>query len=390
MSPPRILHLIHHLRIGGAERLLTDLTPALAARGFDVHIVCLDDRGPFFDLAQQQGIPCHYIGRHRGFDAGSVLRLLRLLKRLRIDILNVHGFSAGLWGRLATVPGGGPRVVATAHSVAGWKQPVKQAVCDRMLRPFTSRFVAVSGSVKRSLLARGVPDGMVDVIPNGIVMERFRVHSDKSAVRRALGLPEDRFLVGMMARCSPEKGGEWWVRAMVLLRAGGENVHGVLVGGGPEMEAWMAMARQLDIADRLTFAGPRMDVPRWLAAMDALICPSLQESFGLAAVEAQAAGVPVVATRVDGLLEVLHDGHDALLVPPGDAVALSEAVREILRSPALRKRLADAGRTNAERFTVDAMADRYAALYRRLLCARRGAHGPSPAWGWTVLSRLSE
>jgi len=221
----------------------------------------------------------------------------------------------------------------------------------------------------------------VEVIPNGILSGRFRVEMDKTAARLALGLPADRFLVGMTARCSPEKGGEWWVRAMALLRAGGEDVHGVLVGGGPELETWKALAARLEIADRMTFAGPKMDVPRWLAALDAQVCPSLQESFGLAAVEAQAAGVPVVATRVDGLLEVLHDGRDALLVPPGDAVALCEAVRALLRSPELRRRLAEAGRANADRYTVDAMADRYAALYRRLLCARRGAQGPRPACG---------
>jgi glycosyltransferase involved in cell wall biosynthesis len=381
MSQPRILHLIHHLRIGGAERLMLDLVTALAARGFEVHAGCLDDRGVFFEQARGQGIPCHFIGRSRGFDAGAILRLSRLMKRLRVDLLNVHGFSAGLWGRLAAMAGGGPLVVMTAHSVAGWKQPVKQAVCDRLLQPVTARFVAVSGSVKRSLAARGAPAGLVDVIPNGIHPERFRMETDKSAARRALGLPEDRFLVGMTARCSPEKGGEWWVRALALLRAGGEDVHGVLVGGGEELESWKALARRLDIAERMTFAGTRMDVPRWLAAMDVQVCPSLQESFGLAAVEAQAAGVPVVATRVDGLLEVLHDGIDALLVPPGDAMALCEAVRALLRSPELRRRLVEAGRTNAERFTVDAMADRYAALYRRLLCARRPGQGSMPLCG---------
>ena len=149
------------------------------------------------------------------------------------------------------------------------------------------------------------------------------------------------------------------------------------------MADWKALAGTLGLADRITFAGARSDVPRWLAVLDVLVCPSLQESFGLVAVEAQMARVPVVATRVDGFLETLHDGVDALLAPPGDVVALCVAIKTTLRSPDLAKRLVDAGWRNAStRFAIERTAEAYAGLYRELLSS--GERRAQPDCGSTM------
>jgi glycosyltransferase involved in cell wall biosynthesis len=351
MNRLRVFHLIHHLRIGGAERLLTDLLPLLAGEEFEVHVGCLDDRGPLLELLSAQGIPAHFIERRRRIDAAAVWRLARLLRRLRIDILNAHCFSAGLWGRIAALAARIPHVVVTVHSVAGWKQPAKRYVCDGLLRPVTDRFVAVSASVRDSLVARGTAPDAIRVIHNGICLERFTPAA---------------YLVGMVARCSPEKGGDTWIRVLSLLHIERRDVHGVLVGDGPELCAWKTLARRLEMEEAVTFAGARLDTPAWIGVLDLLICPSLQESFGLAALEAQAAGVPVVATRADGFLEVLHDGEDAFLVPPGNIMALFTAARALKSDPALARRLAAAGRRNAATYSIRRTAGRYAALYREL------------------------
>ena len=367
MTPPRILHLIHHLRVGGAEVMLTELLPRLRDAGFDVQCACLDERGPLFDILRQRGIRSHCIDRRRGFDPAATLRLARLLRTERIGILNTHCFSAGFWGRIAATLARTPRIVTTEHSVAGWHQPRKQRFGNRLLGPLTDRVVAVSDCVRHSLLGQGLSPALVVTIHNGILLQRFARTAEPASQRLSLGLPATGFFTGMIARCSPEKGGESWLRAITQLCREGADVHGVLVGEGPALRAWKALAKAEGIDQRVHYAGPQTDVVPWLGALDALICPSSQESFGLAALEAQAAGVPVVATRIDGFLEVLHDGVDALLVAVDDPAGLAAAVRSLLQSPARAARLAEAGRRNAALFSIERTTDRYSALYRTLL-----------------------
>jgi glycosyltransferase involved in cell wall biosynthesis len=369
MRPLRILHLIHHLHLGGAERQLTDLLPCLVELGVDVQVACLDDRGPLFDEVRRRGIPAHFIGRRHGrLDLAAFWRLRRLLREQRIDVLNTHGLSAALWGRLAAVAARTPRVVVTVHAVSGWKEPRKQYLLSRLLQPATDCFVAVSECVRRSLIEQErVRPEAIRIIHNGLHVERFSRSTVPAEARRKLGLAPGGPLIGFVGRCSPEKGGATWVRAMArLVRADG-NLQGVLVGDGPRCSTWQALAAAEGVSTRIRFVGGQVDIVPWLAVMDVLVCPSQQESFGLAALEAQAAGVPVVATRVDGFLEVLHDGEDALLVGPEDPVGTAEAIHAVLCSEERAKALAAAGRLNAARFTIMRTAQAYAALYRELL-----------------------
>jgi len=370
VSRPRIFHLIHHLRMGGAETLLGELLPRLTSAGFDVHVGCLDDRGPLFNVLRERGIAGHFIGRRRGFDPLAVGRLSRLLHDLRIDILNTHSFSAGLWGRVAAILARTPHVVTTVHTVAGWSQPLKQRIGNRLLQPFTDRIVAVSESVRRSLIRQGLPRDAIQIIHNGICIERFRRSTSVAGDRKRLGLNPDGPLVGMIGRCSPEKGGADWVRMMAYLARRDASVQGVLVGNGPEQASWQALATTEGVADRIRFVGIKTDIVPWLAVMDVLVCPSIQEAFGIAALEAQAAGVPVVATSVDGFLEALHDGEDALMVESGNAAGMAGAVQSLLASNDLASKLADGGRRNVGRFGIDKTAQQYAEIYWKLHSAQ--------------------
>jgi glycosyltransferase involved in cell wall biosynthesis len=208
----------------------------------------------------------------------------------------------------------------------------------------------------------------VSVIWNGIRPERFASRYSRVYTRRLLGLPGDRPIAGMVARLSPEKGAEYFIDALAWLARRGSDVHGVVVGDGPERAVLEKKAGALGLRERITFAGQVDDVAPWLASFDVAVCPSLQESFGLAAVEAQAAGVPVVATRAGGFSEILSNGMNALLVEPADAEALARAIRRLLDDPGLVRCLVQNAKQNvASRFTLDRTASRYAALYRELM-----------------------
>jgi glycosyltransferase involved in cell wall biosynthesis len=347
------------------------LLPLLRDKGFDVHVACLDDRGPLFETLRDTGVGVHFIGRRHAADPAAAMRIRALIMRLGVGILNTHALSAGLWGRLAaaaTVPR--PLTVSTFHAVAGWQQPMKQGVLNRLLLPWTDAVVAVSDAVRESLVERGIPRTRTRVIYNGVDTDRFAPAPDRRAARAGLGLPAGSFTVGLVARSSAEKGGDHWLRAIRLLRTCIGECRGVMVGDGPELPAWKRLAEDLGIGDIVTFAGAQVRVEEWIAALDVLVCPSLQEAFGIAALEGQAAGVPVVASRIGGLAEVLHDGEDALLVPAADHVAIYAAIARLRASPALAGAIAAAGRRNARRFTTGRAAAEYASLYREL--AERG------------------
>ncbi len=333
-----------------------------------MHAGCLDDRGPLFDVLRERGIPCHFLGRRGGLDLGALWRVRSLLNDLQIDILNTHCFSAGFWGRLAAVMAATPNVVATFHSVAGWRQPRKQFVCNRLLQPVTTRFVAVSESVQRSLVEKErTRPGAIRLIHNGIEARRFYRSANQTADRRRLGLSEEGWVIGMVARCSPEKGGRTLVQAVARLLRDSVPVQGVLVGDGPDLAAWKKAAAEEGVGDRIRFVGAQKEVAPWLAVMDVLVCPSIQESFGLAALEAQAAGIPVVASRIDGFLDTLQDGVDALLVEPGQPAAFAEAIQSLLGASHLAGKLVEGGQRNVRRFTIEATARQYAELYGELL-----------------------
>jgi glycosyltransferase involved in cell wall biosynthesis len=163
---------------------------------------------------------------------------------------------------------------------------------------------------------------------------------------------------------APEKGGDLFVEACARLRGMGRDVSGVLIGEGPALATWKELARRRGVDGRIVFPGWRPDVADWLAVLDIYMAPSLEESFGLAILEAQAAGLPVVAARVGGIPEVVTDRENALLVPRGDVDALASAVTELLDNPALARRLGDNGRRNVEeRFSIENTAARYADVY---------------------------
>jgi mannosyltransferase len=223
-----------------------------------------------------------------------------------------------------------------------------------------------------------VPAAMIEVIYNGIRVERFRRIATPAEERKRLGLPPDGPLIGMIGRCSAEKGGATWIQAIAMLARAHVEARGVLVGDGPERAVWQTLAAEEGVSDRIGFVGEQVEIAPWLSVLAVLACPSLQESFGISALEAHAAGVPVVATRVDGFLEVLHDGEDALLVDAESPAALAEAIRAVLWSEELAGSLTAAGLLNAARFSIKRTADHYAGLYGELMGVahtreRRGA-----------------
>ena len=272
------------------------------------------------------------------------------------EVVHAHGARAAWVAALAHRRRPFP-LVFTAHNLIGRDLPSRLGI------PFIgfhcARILAVSPSVADSLAACGVPRARIQVIPNGVDLSYFDpAGMDRSAARQSLAVPETAFVVAAAARLSREKGID-----TLLLAAGQRAGMTFLVAGDGPLRS--ALARQTPSNAKLL--GRLADVRPLLAAADVFAVPSRREGQGMAALEAMAAGVPLVAARVGGLADMLADGETALLVPPDDPDALAAALSRLQSDSRLRQKLvANAQALVRERYDLGAMLDAVAEVYREV------------------------
>jgi glycosyltransferase involved in cell wall biosynthesis len=245
--------------------------------------------------------------------------------------------------------------------------PWFQKVADRVLAPYTDVALAVSASTAEfTSRARLVPPARTHLVYLGAPLDEFarpRSGDEIAAARRALGVPADAVAVGCVTRLMPSKGNEFLVDAAPAVLAAHPDVRFYLVGEG-ELEADLrAQAARLGLGDRFAFAGFTRDVAAAFSAMDVVVFPSLWEGTPLTAFEALAMGKPIVSTDADGLLDVLADDRDALVVPRRDSAALAAAIVRLIDDPALARRLADGARATGRRYDIDVFVRKMERLY---------------------------
>ena len=368
MTPARVLHLIWALDLGGAERQVVEIVKGLDRRRFEPTVGCLVRKGRWGEELEASGVPVVDFGKRPGLDLALLARLARFIRQGGFDIVHTHAFTAASWGRLAAALARTRVVVAHEHSAFSLESASRRAV-DRMLAAVTSAWVVVSDTLARDLVrAEGLPLSRLVVIPNGIPLRKAAA-DDVRRVRADLS-GGDRFteIVGTVGRLERRKGLPVLLEAIKELAPGRPGLGLCLVGEGPLRDDLEERARALGIADRVHFAGRREDVPAVLGALDVFALPSHTEGLSIALLEAAGAGRPIVATDIGGNPEVVRDGLNGLLVPPGDPRALARALAAILddrpRAAAIGAR---AGRDVRERFSAEGMVRAIESLYADLL-----------------------
>jgi len=344
----RIAH-VHKMRgIGGSERHLLTLLPALAERGLDVVFVGLDDPewnpSDFYDALRVPAIRLR----------SDALVLPRLLAALRADVVHTHLVHADLLGGIAAKLRGA-RLVSTKHNDDPFRVGAFRHV-ERGLARVTDRIVAITESLRRFTVEQvGVPAAKVETIHYGLdgVPEPWGENPSDD-------VPLDARILLSTSRLVPQKGIDDAVRALAELPA---DVVLVVLGEGPERPALERLARELGVSERVFLPGRVPDVGSWLRRATVYVHPARWEGFGLGVLEAMHAGLPVVATNVSSLPELVVEGETGLLVKRDDAPALAQALAVALGRP----ELGAAGRERAlAEFSVDRMASRTVALYERL------------------------
>ena len=356
--------------IHGVSRLFSWWFPRYDPARYAVSLCGLKHAEPATAWLAEQGIPVHHLGRSR-FDPRIATDVARLARRLDARVLHVHGYAAADFGRLAARLAG-CRLVLHEH-FADPRMPAYQGVADRLLAPLTDAAIAVSHSTREFLVAqRHVPAERVRLIWNGAPLEEFAPVARERAVRvrRELGIAEKAPVVGAIGRLNAQKGHRHLLDAAALVLRRLPAARFVIAGDGDLLDDLRRQSEQLGIASAVVLAGHRTDVPDLLGAFDVFCLSSLYEGTPLALFEAMAAGKAIVSTSVDGCREVLEDGVTGLLVPPGDAASLADALERALCDDALRAELSAHALAASRKYDVRACVDAMQALYDELLASR--------------------
>jgi sugar transferase (PEP-CTERM/EpsH1 system associated) len=360
--PARILYFSHSLGIGGLEVLLLELARRVDRKRFATAMCVMESGGGLEKEFLAAGIPVFHCSKKEGKDVFLPLRLARLMRREETAILHSNNYSPWIYGVLARKLVRGVRQVHTEHSnvdegrsVALW--------AERQAARSTQALVADAGIVRAVLESRaGIPSRRVEVVYNGVDVDRYRPREEGSR-------DQLRITVGIVARLVPVKNHALLLRAFKEVRDGGPaGVRLLVVGDGPLREELEALARSLELGDSVRFLGFRRDIPEILRSLDVFVLCSNSEGHSLTLLEAMASGLPVVATDVGGNGEVVREGVNGSLVPPGDTGALAAALKELIAEPERARALGRAGRQDVERrFSLTAMTERYEKIYETVL-----------------------
>ncbi len=363
----KILHIIGGGEIGGAEQHVLSLLKGIDRTRFDPQLACVTS-GPFSILAKEHKIPTYTFPMRFPLDLSPIPPLIHWSRKQSIDLFHTHGSRANLLGRLSARWLGIPNLTTVHSSLAHdylspWSARLALGL-DRLTLPLTSKIITVSEYLAKEVALRG--GQTIETIYNGHSSITFdNPSSTRHHFRQQWGIPADALVLGTIGRLHPTKGQIYFIKAAAQLRLKFPNLHLLLIGDGP-LRQNLALELQKNAIPH-TITGYLPLAYQALPAMDLFVLPSVSEGMGLVLLEAMQAGVPIVASAVGGIPEVIRDGQDGLLFPPRDVTKLTAACISILENDSLAQRLILEGQNRWPMFSIDSMVKETEQVYTRLL-----------------------
>jgi len=373
MAKHQIALCITDLEVGGAERCLVDLATRIDRERFEPVVYCLgprpgSEKGSCIPALESSGVPFHCLGARGWRDALAVLgALTRLLKQQKAGLVQAFLFHANVAGRIAA------RRAGVRHVVSGIRVAERHSRwhlwIDRLTSRLVQRYVCVSEAVARfSSREAGLPADKLVVIPNGIDLSKCP--AVEAADRGALGLPTGCRMVTYVGRLEHQKGVDWLLETAPSWLELLPDCQLLIVGEGPQRPRLERLCREQGIEHRVRFAGWRANVPEILAASELLVLPSRWEGMPNAVLQAMASRLPVLATDVEGVRELLGPEADAQIAPFGDIAAWTRRIVDLLSDPRRAAELGGKNRLRAEKeFSLERMVAAYQGLWEELLSA---------------------
>jgi glycosyltransferase involved in cell wall biosynthesis len=368
-----VLQVCDHLgwegsRMHGVKRLFSWMIPRFDAARYNVALVSLRKKDLSEETLESMGIDITYLHKSK-FDPATLTALLKVIDRQQTDILHLHGYGATTFGRLAGWMRGIPTILHEHANLTGTPGSPTWVtrVADRALAPATDLSIAVSKSTADFVVGeRQMPAERVKVVYLGVPLEEFsrtRTQEEMADARRELGAAPDEMIVGTVTRLHDSKGNSYLVDAARQVLDQRPKTRFYLFGEGPLRPELEAQAKALGLGDRLVFGGFTRDVARTVSAFDIEVFPSLWEGTPLTVFEALAMGKPIVATDADGLIDVLTNEKDALIVPKRNAGALAGAIVRLIDDPVLRADLSVRARLTGQQYGIAAFVRKMERLY---------------------------
>lgn len=357
-----ILYIIWSLGLGGAERVVINLAKGLDKNRFKPIVCCLNDKGIFAEELEREGIKVIALNKKQGLDFGVIAKIIEVIKENKIDIVHTHLWGANFWGRIAARLAKTPAIFTTEHNEDIWKSGA-HFFFDKYLSGWTDKIIAVSNSVKEFYVSKGILSEKIEVIYNGVKINKPSAVSYQSLVKEKFDIKEDETVLAVIGRLVPQKGHKYLFEALSSLNDG-YKLKLLVVGDGPEKERLLETQERLGLEGKIIFTGLRTDVPRLFGVIDILVMPSLREGFPIVALEAMAQGVPVVATDVGGNKELVINNETGLLVPVEDSNGLAEALVRLFRDKDKRKQMGFLAKGRVEKyFSLEKMLEQTQRLY---------------------------
>lgn len=364
----RILQLCSTSDLGGAERMVLNLASALPRDEFEMHIGALIGSGALMQQAQKLQLPHVHFHFSNPADASAIWRLIAYCRRHRIQIVQTHGLRADAVARWAARIGGVQCIISTVHSTDPWRRPY-HVWLDRATGPFVNKYVAVCDAARESASRREKirADKMLTV-PIGIPAMAIP-RDQRDEIRRGFDVDPEAFpVVGVLANLRDMKGHLHIVEALPEILAQHPGTVFLFAGRDDSRGAVKAAAEQAGVAHAIRFLGFVDDTPALFAAMDIFLLASDWEGFPVSILEAMQAGVPIIATQVGGIPEMVRPGEDGLLIPPKNPPAIAGAIQRLATDFALRAALVRSADARFQaNYTVQTMAERMAHLYREVV-----------------------
>jgi glycosyltransferase involved in cell wall biosynthesis len=365
--PLKILHVSHSLNTGGLERIILEMVRCGPEHGFSCAVATLGQGGDLADQVEDLGGQWFRLAKRDGLDWPAGPRLARLAKRWRADVLHAHNEGAGLYAGLAGRMGSRP-AICTRHGLSFGAGP-RGAWLRRAAGLLCRRTVCVGRDVMRFAHEEDrLPASRLALIYNGVDTQVFQPDSEaRQHWRKELGIGADESAIISVGRLAPEKDYSLLLEATAHLQSTQPGVKLILVGGGPQRTELESKASSLGLRGRVLFLGARREVPGLLNAADLFALSSITEGIPMALLEAMACALPVAALDVGGVPEVVEEGRCGLLVSGRSPADLAGAMGRMMAGSRAAREMGLAARARVlERFSLEAMLNAYANLYRRL------------------------
>ena len=357
----KIIHLICTLEPGGSERLLVDLCKVNDYSTNSIVVVIINNIVDNVLLSELKVTGAEVIElkrRPKGPKLKYILLVRKLIKSVKPQILHMHddisvflGTLSSLWMRHKTI--------CTLHETNLWKTWLKEKITKYISIKLIDRFIAISEAVKDDfMLGTSMNEERINVVANGIPLEKFRRRGECSN-------PREIICVARLVHI--KKGQDILIRAISILKKEGMECFCKLVGKGESRQYLEVLSKKCNVADNIIFLGNRSDVPELLANAGIFVLPSRYEGFGIVIIEAMAAGIPVIASKIDGPKEIISHGQNGLLFENENVIDLAEKIKMLCNDNNLRDRLVNNALVSAQEYSIEKMYERYISAYTDII-----------------------